>query len=415
MRPSGDHPTALPHLPPASAGRSDFVLAGVALVAAIVLGLLLAREAPRAASARAMTGQVTELVGGARRRAADNVVWHTLRLGDSVHDGDAVFTGPDAAARVRLTSGGELTLEPSSLVVLTGLAGEVELRRGGLVARASEGGLRAVAASGAVMIGETGSVHLRQNPGEPAVVEVLGGSARLVTTLGEKTLTENQAGGFDRAGNLAPATTRPARLTAPESGARLFFDRNPTVPLTWQAEAGQTLVLQLGRQATFETLLIVTRVDAVAGRYLFEAPGEGVYWWRLCDAQGAPQSDARHFMVLREAAPVPIYPQAGDAVYVPPGQAMTFLWSAVPAADHYHLEVATSRDFSPLLYQRECASTELRVDEPWPEGNYHWRVRASATPERHPPFSIPTSFSLLRAPPLGVPEPIDEEIRVDGR
>jgi hypothetical protein len=203
------------------------------------------------------------------------------------------------------------------------------------------------------------------------------------------------------------------RLISPERSARMFVERIPTVVLTWSAPPGLSLALQIARLATFETVLIMTPVEGGAQRYVFEPPGEGVYWWRLVDGSGAPLSEARKLTLIIDVPPIPLFPQAADAVYVPPGQGLTFIWSSVPAVSSYLLEVAATPAFAPLLFSRQTSSTQTRVPATWPEGVYHWRVRAAEMPYHTPPHSRVSSFTLYHAPPPATPELIDEEIRID--
>jgi secreted trypsin-like serine protease/subtilisin-like proprotein convertase family protein len=79
-------------------------------------------------------------------------------------------------------------------------------------------------------------------------------------------------------------------------------------------------------------------------------------------------------VVERPAAPQPLQPTANalDATVAP-----LFVWSAVPGADSYRLEIATEPAFQNVIYSAISEATQHGLDE-WlePATRYYWRVRA---------------------------------------
>ncbi len=107
----------------------------------------------------------------------------------------------------------------------------------------------------------------------------------------------------------------------------------------------------------------------------------------------------------RAAAPQPLHPtpNALDVTVAP-----LFLWSAVPGADRYRLEVATEPSFQNVIYSVISEKTQHGLDE-WlePETRYYWRVRAEnlcgagafSTVSR-----LTTGRAYCRAPNVALPD-----------
>ena len=107
-------------LRPENVGRVLLILL-VLLVAALLLPL----SAPSAQGA-----QVTYLEGTAQVRAAGQIHWRALRLGDRVGQGDALRTGSAARLEVTLSPRRQIRIGPASLLLL-----ETLREQGGLDAR----------------------------------------------------------------------------------------------------------------------------------------------------------------------------------------------------------------------------------------------------------------------------------------
>ena len=97
----------------------------------------------------------------------------------------------------------------------------------------------------------------------------------------------------------------------------MFVDSVDFVELHWSSEVRDPTVLQVGREATFSTLLITGKLPPNTTTYTFEPPGEGIFWWRIVTATGEALSEARKFTLIRSVPPDPVFPQQGEAVYAP--------------------------------------------------------------------------------------------------
>lgn len=74
------------------------------------------------------------------------------------------------------------------------------------------------------------------------------------------------------------------------------------------------------------------------------------------------------------SAPSPQSPGNGASV----GAVPVFTWTAVPGADHYQFQIATTSTFSPFLYSIDTKNTRAALNDVLLNKAYYWRVRAVA-------------------------------------
>lgn len=146
-----------------------------------------------------VVGHVEMLRGTAKRRARGSFFWERLADDAKVRRRDAIRTGADASARVRLDDGRAIELSENSLVVLNDAVNlDVEFLQGRFVVRAPDGkAAEEVYASGS---------DVRRVPIHADLVAPADGETRLTVT-GEETITFQwtDAGHEARALVLVPA------------------------------------------------------------------------------------------------------------------------------------------------------------------------------------------------------------------
>lgn len=187
------------------------------VVTLCLLGMAIALEllrrdlgASRFVSDERVVGHVEMLRGTAKRRARGSFFWERLGSDAKVRRRDAIRTGADASARVRLDDGRAIDVAENSLVVLNDAVNlDVEFLQGRFVVRAPDG-----RASEEVFA--TGS-DVRRVPLRADLVAPPDGDTRL-TVVGEETVAFQwkDAGHEARALVLAPA--RGSKRTIPLDG-----------------------------------------------------------------------------------------------------------------------------------------------------------------------------------------------------
>src|SRR5690606_16611836 len=112
--------------------KLDFCIGLIALAALVyfVYGLnksLNSVEPVRSVEARKV-GKMVVLSPGVRVKTLEDYSWYPINDGASVYTGDTVFTGSDSKAVLSLGSnGGEIRLEPFSLVTISEREGLAEI------------------------------------------------------------------------------------------------------------------------------------------------------------------------------------------------------------------------------------------------------------------------------------------------
>jgi hypothetical protein len=136
------------------------------------------------------------------------------------------------------------------------------------------------------------------------------------------------------------------------------------------------------------------------------------YYWAVFPASGA---DANSATVLGPTNPALDSPSSFRKNSSPPnlsspadGQALgapepQFVWSNLPYARHYELQVATDANFSNLVDDVQTAADSYTAERTYPASSVlYWRVRGVDTSNRNLAWSPSRSFSLgLPAPSVG--------------
>lgn len=292
-----------------------------------------------------VVGVIEDVLGDVRRRPQGVLIWDPLRPGDTLLAGDSVLAGDGAWARVALSAGGTIALDPSTFMGFDRVPAPADYRttltltRGGLRAASGESGLTIQDRQGArIELYGTGQTAVRAE--EATAVEVLDGTAWL-----------QPSGAYGRAlmagegatlSSDVPILVRslPVRLLSPSPEARTVYSASEgaTVEFAWRAVGRYQgpFALELSRDpdftssTTYETSKSEIRVRGLA---------PGLYHWRV--ASGSERSTHHKLNVVRDQPVTLLSPQAESRVVA--GTRVRLAWRPVEAVARYrvHLGAAT--------------------------------------------------------------------------
>lgn len=344
--------------------------------------------------------------GSVRWRMAD-ADWQTAERGQQLVAGSALETRDDASALLRLADGSKIVLAPNTQLSLDTLT----LYAGGLMADTRmrlQRGQTAVEANPE----QRENQHLRiETPSAQAVVrgtqfrlgadaevtreETLGGLVG-VSGAGKAVRVPAGSGTIARAGE-APIDPVPLLAAADVSGLPTRFEHLPMrFPLpalsgatSWQGEVAPDESFDrvlLAKSARGETL---TLADLPNGDYVLRL--------RAIDGNGLQGFDAMHrFTVFARPFP-PGLNAPGDAATVRDAQAK-FAWTNVLDIERYRVQVASTSEFSELLYDETLSGEAWQTPEELPPGKLFWRAASIEPDGKQGPWSVPAAFTYKPGP-----------------
>lgn len=81
-------------------------------------------------------GKIYETQNRVKRKFNSSLIWYTAEQNETVYENDWIFTGAQSIAKIKLDSGGEIIIEPDSLIILSKKNGvlQLDLQHGRLMA-----------------------------------------------------------------------------------------------------------------------------------------------------------------------------------------------------------------------------------------------------------------------------------------
>lgn len=382
--------------------------------------------------------RITELHGDVDHRAAQSLTWRSASAGLQLHHRDMVKTGPASKAEIRYDSGGSLSLDERSLVVLE--APQRQQQRTRLqIARVQSGTVRGVAAPGKTMRvvtpdgktteirakgGAKAKLRLRLRPDGELEVAVLEGRAHVSRDGRAVELESGQLVAASKGAGLR----QPRRLLAypalrdPAVDAKL--PANEPVVLRWREIAGaHHYRVQLGRAISFfgaKSLLSPPGKTELAAPQLEQGQR---YVWRVASVDSAGHEGefgfARRFSIVaprwRDAG-VDSGPDSGEPLrtrpadnaqleYVRRPKRVVFRWSRGDGKKFRFVLGPKRKLDGKLIVDRVVAKPRTSVKK-LRAGTYYWRVfRISPHGDQQPLGRKPLQLTVVRRRPPRVDVP----------
>lgn len=392
----------------------DWLLAAVAATVFVLAARALIQPSDTSAQRpeQARIAVLDSTIEDIRRRPRGTLVWDELSSGAALAEGDSIFVPPTSAATIRFDDGTLLQLDENTLVALERPdtrteAPRVRVSRGNVVGESGDKGLQLATPSGEASLSKQSSARLTLEDGASRV-DVLEGTAEL----GDGSSVGANQSAIASSGDWAKAAAYPMQLSAPAHMARIYFSgESPRpVPLGWSGPPAAGSRLEIRAGGTFGEPLLTAGVEGSKTEFLPPAPGN--YTWRLVDADGAPISEARRIIVVRDEPPGLVTPPPDEVIPGYAGRKAHLSWTAVGGARGYEVQLATDPEFTNVLLRREVDSPTLRLGD-LEEGRYHWRVRTFEPSVRgESPWSQGRRFRFLTKPLPEAPSLMGSELEL---
>jgi hypothetical protein len=346
-----------------------------------------------------------------------------LVVGEKVHMGDALNTGPESSVTVQMLDGSQLLVLPNSqlsfeTLLLVGKGKtphtQVMLLQGGVetqVQPRDEPLRRYEIKTPTATLGARGTAYrvrsLRNSEGgSSSAVEVTEG--RVAATAKEETQVPAGYGLVLSPTTLATAPTR--LLDAPVlQNETLRLDRLP-LRIEWPDVSGAVgyRAQVFSEIASSKTELLLDTLFANNTARWSDLP-DGRYQLRVraVDASGLEGRDANQVLIVKARPEPPVLrsPRPQSKVY---GNQTTLEWAQVSGVVGYRLQVfndgaSVSKDTTPWLEQVLTDTTQHTL--PFPPGHYRWRVASIRAGGDQGPYGDATPFEQRSVPASPTAEP----------
>ena len=191
------------------------------------------------------------------------------------------------------------------------------------------------------------------------------------------------------------AVTPVALLPAPDLSRLAPLSQRARADLAWPAVPGaQRYRIQASAQRSFDSLRVDAESDAP--RYTLPVLGAGHYFVRVraISSAGLEGHDAVASLQIDDqpAAPYSIAPAAGGVIRTP---GVDLAWTQAPGAAAYDYELAGPSGFDqPVAQARIERTTQARLPDPLPSGDYAWRIRSVDGNGKAGPFGDSVAFTV---------------------
>lgn len=103
---------------------SSAVLLAILLFSALTYDILFFKENQKG---QIEVGEITSIKNNVKRKFSSSLIWYQAQQSETVYENDWIFTGSSSIAKIKLKTGGEIIVEPDSMIVLSNKNGVLEL------------------------------------------------------------------------------------------------------------------------------------------------------------------------------------------------------------------------------------------------------------------------------------------------
>lgn len=127
--------------------KSDKLIVGVTLLCTLLLFSWLVYDMAftnPGSNGQAEVGQIYQMQNKVKRKFKGSLIWYPAAKDEVVFENDWIFTGSNSIAKIKLRTGGEIIVEPDSLIVLTRKNGvlQLDLQHGRLMANVNKNDIK---------------------------------------------------------------------------------------------------------------------------------------------------------------------------------------------------------------------------------------------------------------------------------
>ena len=337
-------------------------------------------------------GFVSKMKNNVRRKFDSGMIWHDTREKEILFENDWVYTGENSVVTIAFDDGGELTLDPNSLVVLTRNRGKMklELQHGSFIADLKEGSEVTVAKSGKTEVITTKNQKV-------AVSEKNIQVSPAPIAKKEKPEVEDEFEGL-----TITVEDSSIQLKQPKNDSLILVQSTVAdVSFEWTATEGfNNFHLEASPSEDFKKPISQNFEDNFAKMII---PYKGDVYWRVSAKakDGIVKSEVFHFSIKQNTAPLAKLPEDGQTISkrIEKDQepSLDFEWiDKEHIWTQYEVEISKSQSFP----EGETIAHDSLLGQinriPLPEkGVYYWRVRGKdENHEQKSNWSKPRKFTF---------------------
>ena len=337
-------------------------------------------------------GKIYEARNKVKRKFNRSLIWYAAEQNETVYENDWIFTGSQSIAKIKLNSGGEIIIEPDSLIILSRKNGvlQLDLQHGRLLADVKSKDIKInVVRDGLIERVDTseGVVSVAQKEEAAAPTEIKdvdldpdddGKEDQTLSDLANQKYFEPDEG-FKKLDVNG--------FSFPEQGEfdfDLYKGQTASAPLNWQDpfERWVNYEFELSQDETFETTLDQASSDKWL--YIIKTKEPGTFFWRIRgqDENGNPGNWSEtqianvNINFLEKKKPLQLSRKKmlyqldsneleninPDRSYdVAAGKAIKIEWQGAEQAAAYKVQTSDKEDFSNILDEKVVKESSMEL------------------------------------------------------
>lgn len=359
-------------------------------------------------------GKVAVTKNNVRRRTQSGFVWSSVNRDDTVFEGDSIFTDDSSDASISLREGGQVQIDPKSMVVIRTRSKktQLDLQYGSLSGKVSADKPIVITHNGVTqeLTGHDAEIRVESvGPMRDTKIRVVKGEIKIkkVDTTGkanakpavEQVVKENEIAQMKADAEEAVVIHDIAELLHPANGKTLWLALGQGATFKWNVIGKKGVNrLELASDNAFESAIFSTETDAT----VFTVPNEkipnGHVHWRVTPLASGTHSTPFRATFYPDVPPLPSFPaDLQEFAYNPlkgeKGKQVTLTWDDKSGSTSYELQLAHDQGFHQQIINKALTATS-ETTPVLAKGLYFWRVRGLHVDRVSPPWSPVMRFGV---------------------
>jgi hypothetical protein len=389
-------------------------------------------------SMRPPVGKAVERTNDVRRRIDGGLAWSSIAQDDTVYEGDAIFTGDESRAVIRIGATGELVLDPRSLVVIStqDAKPEIDLKYGTLVGKVEKNTPILISQDGEQkeLSAQNAEVKITKKKGADARIRVVKGEIQLQSKPRLEAVAKNKSSDAIKTQAPPPAPVQVVKkdevvvikasaasevakgdilLEGPADRSSNWFEDGKAIHFSWQptgATPKNGFVIEFSTDAAFKHTLREGEVNETSIGVRSSPDMVGNIYWRVRSKSGKDIVSLPALVRLyADVPPELVSPatnetQSFDFAAGEKTKNVKLTWQDRAGSNSFQVEVAEDEEFTKVFFRRTLSEFAVEVPS-LPEGLYHWRVLGQNPARKTPRWSEARNFRVKAS---GVPPPTPE-------
>ena len=341
--------------------------------------------------------------GDFRRRVPTGFGWGTIATGDSVFDGDTLFTGDDSEAQLTLGQN-ELSIDSNSLLLIKSVQGvtEFDLQYGSLLHKIHNKQMIYIGNNGTTerIDAEKAEVRLMaDSSGKGVTVQVLDGEIQISKqNEAEKKAHKGDVARLDAEGQLTIESPTIA-LLSPTPDQAMWLAPGLPAKFIWKRAGNQEVLFEVARDPQFQNSVFKQKMLADHYDFAADKRPEGILYWRVTttDHVGSAPLPWRA-QIYQDGAPTAQSPANNQQLAYTSnsgakGKIVLFSWDDQTGSTQYDLQVSNDEDFKKIVY-KNTLTQKSESSIPLEAGNYFWHVMGKNPERKSPHWSRALAFTI---------------------